>query len=203
MNTRLSVMLTFVLSGLVTSAANAQAGGVGANPGAASPYKQQRSQAYTSFDNPYAPGGIYDPYRSSYSSNKLSSSHGGNLQSNVTAAFKAAESKKNRMNSTQMTNPGNGLGGGGSGGGLNGNGGGRSAGSMAKCGSNRLGGNSAAGGAGMSQTRSGMSGSSSNLGHCGSSAYSYASSVMGNSTTSPNGLRGMNGQSTGTQQRQH
>jgi len=27
------------------------------------PYVQKRSQAYTSFDNPYAPGGIYDPYR--------------------------------------------------------------------------------------------------------------------------------------------
>jgi hypothetical protein len=35
------------------------------NPAAASPYKQQRSTAYTSFDNPYAPGGIYDPYRDS------------------------------------------------------------------------------------------------------------------------------------------
>lgn len=33
-----------------------------------SPYTQSRTQGYTSFDNPYAPGGIYDPYRGSLSS---------------------------------------------------------------------------------------------------------------------------------------
>ena len=57
------------LTGPVAVPSHAQQAGTGlagsSNPSAASPYIQQRSQANTSFDNPYAPGGIYDPYRSS------------------------------------------------------------------------------------------------------------------------------------------
>jgi len=49
----------------VSSAAAQQSSGSNAAPSAAkiNPYLEQRSPAYTSFDNPYAPGGIYDPNR--------------------------------------------------------------------------------------------------------------------------------------------
>ncbi len=199
MNTRLSVMLMFVLSGLVASAANAQAGGAGASSGAASPYTQQRSQAYTSFDNPYAPGGIYDPYRGNKS---LSSSPGGGLQSRATTSHKSTGSKMSSLSSTQMTSLGSGR----SGSRLSGNSGGKSAGGLAQCGSgsSRLGGGSTLRGAGMNPLGSGMSSRPSSLGHCGSSsAYSHTSSGMGASPTSLNGRRGMNGQPTGMQQQQH
>jgi len=71
-NIRLCLVLTFALSGLAWATVNAQqpsqgAGSMGgtASPYGTSPYAQQHSQGYTSFDNPYAPGGIYDPYRNS------------------------------------------------------------------------------------------------------------------------------------------
>ncbi|WP_157572281.1 hypothetical protein [Nevskia soli] len=195
MNTRLSATLTLVLSSLVAAAANAQGGG--AIPGAASPYTQQRSQAYTSFDNPYAPGGIYDPYRGSKS---LSSSQIGGPQSTAATSHKATRSKTSSLSSTQVTNPG-------SGSGESGSSGGTSAGGMDQCGSSRLGGHGAAGGGGMNRPASGMSSSSSRFNHCGgSSGYNHTSSGMGagtprmgGSTKSLNGRRGMNRQSTGMQ----
>lgn len=55
MKIRLSLMLLLTLPGLAQPA-------VAADAAAASPYQQQRNQAYTSFDNPYAPGAIYNPY---------------------------------------------------------------------------------------------------------------------------------------------
>lgn len=48
---------------LICAAVHAQSTNSGADSGSASP--QGRSRAYTSFDNPYAPGAIYDPYRGS------------------------------------------------------------------------------------------------------------------------------------------
>lgn len=49
----------FILAAVVlSSGALAQTPATGT-----SPYTQSRTHAYTSFDNPYAPGGVYDPYR--------------------------------------------------------------------------------------------------------------------------------------------
>lgn len=58
MKIRLSLVLVLALSGLARPA-------MAADAAAASPYLQQRNQAYTSFDNPYSPGAIYNPYGSS------------------------------------------------------------------------------------------------------------------------------------------
>jgi hypothetical protein len=65
---RLCLSSMLALSGLFAAGAGAQqtsqsVGGV--DPAVVSPYTQKRAQGYTSFDNPYAAGGIYDPYRGS------------------------------------------------------------------------------------------------------------------------------------------
>ena len=53
-----------VLFALMTAAMPFPAALAQNSAGSASPYLQSRTRAYTSFDNPYAPGGAYDPYRS-------------------------------------------------------------------------------------------------------------------------------------------
>jgi hypothetical protein len=56
-----SAAIMALLAALTWSEAGAQGSVV--DPSSVSPYTQSRSQAYTSFDNPYAQGKIYDPYR--------------------------------------------------------------------------------------------------------------------------------------------
>lgn len=83
------ILLTLAAACLpAVSAAQQSATGSGAGAAAASPYAQQRSPAYTSFDNPYAPGGLYDPYRSNralnQSQNRSSTLFGGKAGSDPT-----------------------------------------------------------------------------------------------------------------------
>jgi hypothetical protein len=55
----LSLLLSLTAA---TAAAQQSSAGTAATPISPNPYIQQRTQGTTSFDNPYAPGGIYDPY---------------------------------------------------------------------------------------------------------------------------------------------
>lgn len=65
MKIRQSVVLAFALSGVVAWTAEAQisTGAYGTNSAAVSSSATQQPKGYTSYDNPYATGGAYDPYR--------------------------------------------------------------------------------------------------------------------------------------------
>jgi hypothetical protein len=79
------LLLVTILAALFAAPIYAQQTGVAGatNSASVSPYIQRRSQAYTSFDNPYAPGALYDPYRSS---RMLSGSKKQGLQPNSKSA---------------------------------------------------------------------------------------------------------------------
>lgn len=107
--------MMLALTGLAAVPAHAQQAGSGlsgaSNPGAASPYIQQRSKANTSFDNPYAPGGIYDPYRAS-GMLPGGQSHVRQLQS-TSAGLDAEQAGANSLNSgSQQSSYSNGRSGG-------------------------------------------------------------------------------------------
>lgn len=146
MSIRLCLSLLLALSGLVTVSVRAQQTSQsisGANPAEASPYTQKRTQGYTSFDNPYAAGGIYDPYRNSQ---MTSAGAKGNPQSSA-----YANTGLGGNNSIQLSGQGTGAAGqtaGSSGGSGTGPGGGKRLASKSadSCGGNQSGGGQAAGG---------------------------------------------------------
>lgn len=159
MTTRLRLLVMIALTGLVALPAHAQQGATGLSGtgslGGASPYTQKRPQAYTSFDNPYAPGGLYDPYKGS----RPQVDH---LSSGLPPRPKSARSGSS-LNS-----------GSGSFGGSSGFGGSKALSSLGgQCGGNKLGGGGTA--SSLAMSRLGASGSYSGISRCRGLASSGSS----------------------------
>ena len=174
MTTRLPLLLTISLISLVAVPVSAQQTstgiGGGASSAAASPYIQQRSKANTSFDNPYAPGGIYDPYRTSRPR------EGQNLRlgSNSKSAGLGGGQKPGRRSGSGLKS------------GSDGSSGDKTLSSGSDpCGGRQLGRGSMTSGMGMNRPRT--TGSSSGLGRCGG--------LAGNGNSRPGSTSGMSGTS--------
>jgi len=185
--TRLRLFLTTILIGLVTVSAHAQQAGA-SSPAVASPHTQQRSKAYTSFDNPYAPGGIYDPYRGSHTQ---SGGHGMALQSKPSGAGHGRSSEE--VGGDSLNSASDDLGGGKI-----------HSGTSGQCSKKKPGSSSIASGPGMNRLGTTKS-SYSSLGRCGGLAGSGSSrtgstsgmsSPHGSSRMGAGGLSGRQGMSS-------
>ena len=196
MTIRLSLLLTLALSGLLAPVADAQQTSQGStNAAATSPYTQKQPQAYTSMDNPYAPGGIYDPYRSSKLSNNT---QGSSVQSQAKKPkFKGLKSARTSTAASILGGGGLGIGSGQGSSGVLGS-------SKSQCGGNRYG-SSAGSGPGTNRQGAGSIASrSSSMSSCtGSVGLAGGGLSQGSRNMSSMGKRqGMNGQGQAAGMRQ-